>query len=37
MARLVELKDRVSDRLALLGSGRTFVRILAGLNALILL
>ena len=37
MARLVELKDRVSDRLALLGSGRTFVRILAGLLLLILL
>ncbi|MGZ9083598.1 MAG: DUF2333 family protein, partial [Rhodoplanes sp.] len=37
MARLVELKDRVSDRLALLGSGRMFVRILAGLVTLILL
>ena len=37
MARLVELKDRVSDRLALLGSGRTFVGILAGLITLILL
>ena len=30
MARLIELKDWVSDRLTLLGSGRLFVRILAG-------
>ena len=37
MARLIELKDRVSDRLTLLGSGRLFVRILAGLLGLILL
>jgi hypothetical protein len=37
MARLVELKDRVSDRLTLLGSGRLFVRILTGLLLLILL
>ena len=37
MARLVELRDRVSDRLTILGSGRTFVRILAGLLLLVLL
>jgi hypothetical protein len=37
MARLIELKDRVSDRLTLLGSGRLFIRILAGLLGLILL
>lgn len=37
MARLVDIRDRVSDRIALLGSGRMFVRILAGLFLLVVL
>lgn len=37
MARLVEVKDRVRDRLTIMGSGRTFVRILAALVLLVVL
>jgi hypothetical protein len=37
MASLVELKDRVSDRFALLGSGRMIVRVFAGVFLLVLL
>lgn len=37
MASLTEMKDRVSDRLALVGSGRTVVRVIGGVFLLIFL